>query len=401
MSRSRRRAAAGILGVRPRRSPEERPYGPLAAAHLRTHFGALPDPRVERAKRHDLLDIVGLSLCAVLCGADTWVDVERFGRAKLDWLRTFLGLSNGIPSHDTFGRVFAALDPAAFETAFLGWVRDLVTATQGQVIAIDGKTLRRSHDRPNGGGPLHLVSAWAETNRLVVGQVAVDGKSNEITAIPALLEVLALAGCIVTIDAMGCQTAIANQIVAGGADYVLALKDNQPTLHRGVATYFAEVDDRDPAPARTGRMVEKNHGRLETRACVASADSALLRWLDPTGAWTGLHSVAMVTAERRTDGTVSRETRYFLSSLPPDAALLARAVREHWGIENRLHWVLDLAFREDESRVRSGHAAENLAVLRHLALNLLRRESTARVGVKAKRLMCGWDGAYLLKVLAG
>jgi predicted transposase YbfD/YdcC len=373
---------------------------PLPAASLQAHFAALPDPRRGPALRHDLLTMITVALCAVLCGADTWVEVERFGRAKADWLRTFLALPNGIPSHDTFGRVFAALDPVAFETAFLQWVQGVVTATRGEVIAIDGKTSRRSHDRSHGAGPLHLVSAWAEANRLVLGQVAVDGKSNEIAAIPVLLGVLALDGGIVTIDAMGCQTAIADQIVGGGGDYVLALKENQPTLHRGVATYFAELDDRDPAPARSACLVEKDHGRLETRSCVVSADPALLRWLDPTGAWTGLRSVAMVTAERRIGDAVSREARYFVSSLPPDAALLARAVRGHWAIENTLHWVLDVAFREDESRVRTGHAAENFAVLRHLALNLLRRERTATVGVKAKRLMCAWDDAYLLKVLA-
>jgi predicted transposase YbfD/YdcC len=374
---------------------------PVAGASLRAHFAALPDPRVERTKRHQLLDVVTIAVCAVLCGADTWVDTEAWGKAKLAWLRTWLELPNGIPSHDTFGRVFAALDAAAFEACFLGWVRGLAAITAGQVVAIDGKTLRRSHDRTGGKGPLHLVSAWAAANRLVLGQVAVADKSNEIVAIPALLDGLDIEGAVVTIDAMGCQTAIARRIRTGGADYVLALKDNQPTLHDLVAHHFAVVGDGDAAglaPA-TRATVGKGHGRLEVRRCWASDAPAVLDWLDPQRTWPALGSIACVETERRIDGEVARERRYFLTSLPADPARIGAAIRGHWGIENRLHWVLDIAFREDECRVRTGHAAENFAVLRRIALNLLRRETTAKVGVKAKRLRCGWDDAYLLKVL--
>lgn len=361
---------------------------------IATHFADLPDPRIDRCKRHDLLAIVTIALCGVICGADSWVEIERFGHAKRAWLETVVSLPHGIPAHDTFGRVFAALDPVAFETAFLGWVQTLVAPTDGAVVAIDGKTARRSHDRAHDRGPLHLVSAWASANHVVLGQVATQDHSNEIAAIPALLETLALKDTVVTIDAMGCQTAIAAQIVAGKGDYVLALKGNQETLHELVQHHFARVDV--PADHRT---VDKGHGRLEIRTCRATDDPAIIAWLDPEGAWPGLRSIAAVTGERRIGETMTTETRYYLSSLPADATRIGQAVRTHWGIENGVHWVLDVAFREDDSRVRTGHAAENLALLRKLALTLLKRETTAKVGVKAKRLMCGWDETYLANVL--
>jgi predicted transposase YbfD/YdcC len=377
-----------------------------ASASIHEHFAALTDPRSDHGKQHSLLDIITIALCGVICGAESWTEIEQFGNAKLPWLRTFLDLPNGIPSHDTFGRVFAALDPAQFQHCFLGWVQAVVAQTDGQVmpgqvVAVDGKTLRRSHDRANGKAAIHLVSAWATHNRLVLGQVTVNDKANEITALPDLIQRLALQGCIVTIDAMGCQTAIAQTIIAQGADYVLALKGNQPALEQAVQVMFAEAQ----ATGFQGlahdqhTTVEKGHGRIETRRCWTIREPEHIAYLNEQGRWAGLRSIGMVEAERTIGEATSRETRYFISSLAGDAWQVGQAVRAHWGIENGLHWVLDIAFREDECRVRQGEAAQNFAVLRQVALNLLREERTTKLGVKAKRLKAGWDEQYLLRVL--
>jgi predicted transposase YbfD/YdcC len=375
-----------------------------SGSSLRERFAALEDPRVERTRRHELLDIITIALCAVICGADSWVEVETFGRAKERWLRTFLALPNGIPSHDTFGRVFAALDPEQFERCFLAWVAAGGAVPPGAVIAVDGKCVRRSADPAAGRGPLHLVSAWATTRGVALGQVAVGEKSNEITALPALLSALALQGCVVTLAAMGCQTEVARAIVSQEADYVLAVKGNQPWLAEDaedVAEFFTEARALAFADVvhSTDRTVESGHGRLEIRQVWATDDPAALLSVDPDRRWAGLRRVALVEAERRVADAISRESRYFISSLPGDALVLGAAIRRHWAIENSLHWVLDVAFAEDQCRVRTGHAAQNFAILRRCALNLLRRESTARVGIKAKRLKAGWNDDYLAAVL--
>lgn len=372
-------------------------HGVIAA-----HFAELEDPRTGPAIRHLLLDIVAIGLCAVICGADDWVEVQQFGEAKEPWFKRFLSLPNGIPSHDTFGRVFARLDAAQFERCFLSWVQTIAEITRGQVIAIDGKTLRGSHDQPAGKRAIHMVSAWASSNRLVLGQVKVDAKSNEITAIPELLRMLDISGCIVTIDAMGCQKEVAAQVVEQGGDYILALKENQPTLCQNVRNLFRQTKTKTglQTPADETQQVGKEHGRLEQRHCHVLDAREWLFYLDQERAWPGLQTVIQVTAQRQIGETRTEEKRYYLSSLPCDAPRLQQAIRDHWGVENGLHWVLDIAFREDVSRLRKGRGDQNFSLLRRLALNLLRNDQQLRVGIKAKRRRAGWDEHYLLHILS-
>lgn len=310
------------------------------SAGIRDHFAALTDLRSDHAKRHQLLDIVTIALCGVLCGAESWVEIEQFGNAKVPWLRTFLDLPNGIPAHDTFGRVVAALDPAQFPQGFLQWVRATVARTRGcvapgQVVALDGKTLRRSHDRANGQAAIHLVSAWATASRLVLGQVKVEDTSNEIAALPALLQVLALEGCIVTIDAMGCQTAITQTIIDQGADYVLALNGNQPALEQAVQAMVADAQTHGFRSLAHDHheTVEKGHGRIEVRRCGTISEPEHIAYLNAHGRWAGLRSIGMVEAERPLGETTSRATRYYIRSLAGEARPVGRAVRQPWGSE--------------------------------------------------------------------
>lgn len=373
----------------------------LSETFLR-HFEAVEDPRMDNHnRRHNFHDILVITILASICGADNWADICDFAAAKIDWLKTFLDLPNGIPSHDTFGRVFSLIDPHEFEECFQNWIASLTIDVSKEIIAIDGKTLRGSHNRKKGVKPLHLVSAWAVKNRVTLGQMRTEEKSNEIEAIPRLLKMLDVKGSIVTIDAMGCQKKIAKQIIEQGADYVLALKENQETLYNDVASIFKKGWE---GPKKYKKMLnrvkvekDRNHGRIERRryTIISARDN-----LGFALRWPGLKGIGMVETTRTVNNEVEKSVRYFLTSLEYERIDdFVSAARKHWGIEINLHWSLDVSFKEDLNRSRIGHAAENLAIVRRIALNLLKQEATHKNGISTRRKRAGWDNKYLLKVL--
>lgn len=369
------------------------------SARMQEHFEELTDPR-RREVTYPLINVVVIAVCAVICGADDFVAIAKFGNTKRDWFARFLDLTSGIPSHDRFNAIFAAINPAEFEKCLLSWITTLHEITDGQIIAIDGKTLRRSFDTSTSKAAIHMVSAWATANHISLGQVVVDAKSNEITAIPKLLELIDISGALVTIDAMGCQTEIAAKIVDAGADYCLAVKGNQPTLHKGIVDHFAKHLENDFAdsPVRRYETEEKGHGRHEHRyyfLCPLPDD------LPDRDRWRNMKAIGIAISDTIRDGEPCNDIRYYILSKYTAARRFAEAVRGHWAIENRLHWQLDVTFQEDQSRVRLGHADANFSILRRTALSLLKNESTAKVGIKNKRLLAGWDDNYLAKVVFG
>ena len=367
---------------------------------IANHFEVIEDPRIERTKRHKLIDILTIAICAVICGAEGWVDIEIYGCAKYDWLKTFLELPNGIPSHDTFARVFARIKQAQFQQCFVNWMKSIQKITESDIVAIDGKTLRGSYDTGSDKAAIHMVNAWAVHNRLVLGQVKTNAKSNEITAIPELLKVLEISGCIVTIDAISCQKEIVKEIVRQDADYVITLKENQGNLYSDVERLFKSGIQRgfQGENHETYTTEDIGHGRKEIRhyAMISEIKSQL----DPNTDWVKLNSVGMVEHIRQEKGETTVEIRYFISSLPNNIEKFATAVRGHWGVENSLHWVLDVALKEDDCRIRKDNAPENFAVLRQIAVNLLGKEKRMKVGVKNKGFLAAMDNEYLVRVLA-
>jgi predicted transposase YbfD/YdcC len=357
------------------------------------HIACIEDPRHHNT-RHLLSDMLLIALCAIISGAESWTQVAEYGRSKMTWFEQFLQLPNGIPSHDTFGRLFARIDPDGFKNFFTRWVQELSESLIGKTVAIDGKTLRGSHDRINGKSAIHMVSAWASDIRIVLGQLKTDDKSNEITAIPELIKMLALEGAIVTIDAMGCQKKITQTVIEENADYVIQVKDNQPRLHEDIALFFQDTVNN--GFLETFQTVDGEHGRIENRRYYTTDD---IDWLQGKHEWAGINTICMAIRERDVNGKNSTERAYFISSLENQAPIIAKAIREHWGIENSLHWCLDVSFREDHCRVRKGHAPENFGILRHMAMNLLKREKSLKGGIQTKRLKAAWDLDYLIKIL--
>ena len=366
-------------------------------AAFQEHFKNLNDPRVERTRKHPLINIVFIAVCGVLSGANSFAAIEEFGLDRRTWFARFLDLTNGVPSDDTFARVLARLDPGAFERCLLSWIRAVQEVTENRLIAIDGKTLRGSYDRRDGKAAIHMVSAWASENKLSLGQVVVDEKSNEITAIPELLRLLDVSGALVTIDAMGCQKEIADLIREGKGDYVLAVKQNQPTLYEQVEEAVGAGLEQDASDLDEHRTVEVGHGRQETRTYVVFPAPETV---DPDGAWRDLSAVGMaITESTDAQGRCRLEVRYYILSVLLSAARFAGAVRGHWSIENNLHWQLDVSFREDQCRVRTDNAPANLSVIRRFALGLLKRETSCRRGIETKRLKCAASDAYREKAL--
>ena len=369
---------------------------------IREHFTVLKDPRRDtKNKHHNFIDVLVIAICGAICGANHWTGIAAYGRAKEAWLRTFLELPEGIPSHDTFNDIFMKIDPEYFEKCFVSWVSSISRLLPGEVVAVDGKTLRRSHDSANSKSAIHMVSAWSTSNAVVLGQFKTHEKSNEITAIPELLKILSIEGSLVTIDAMGCQKKIAESILGKGADYLLAVKENQPSLYATINDLFFESEDDAFAEnfSEFAEQTNKGHGRIETRRCWVFSDvdvSALN--LDE---WKGLNSFVVIESERTVSGKTSIEHRLYITSKEGSAEYFLQATRDHWHVENKLHWVLDVAFREDESRIRKGDGAENFSVLRRIALNLLKKEKSEKTGIETKRLRAGWDDDYLMKVLSG
>lgn len=373
----------------------------LPETSINAYFAEMDDPRIEKNQKHPLINLISIAILGVICGADTWVDIERYGNAKREWLSSFLDLRNGIPSHDTFGRVFRWLDAEQFQAQFIAWTQHICDLTAGAVVALDGKKLRRSHDQSHERDGIWMVSAWAGENRMVLGQTKVNEKSNEITAIPVLLTALDISGCVVTVDALGTQTTIAQHIIEADAEYILPVKNNQGRLYEAMNLLFEgfEAENYSEVVYDTAKRVSQGHDRREIRQCWVVQQAEYRAYLRRGQDWPKLTSLVKLLTVRQTDAKTEVTTRYFISSWSASAQAFLKAIREHWQIENGLHWVLDIAFREDEARIRKDHAPQNMALLRHIALNLLKHESSVKVGIAAKRKMAGWDNAYLLKVL--